>query len=127
MSEKKTILIIDDEPDTTTYYSALLEDNGYDTIIAENGEEGLEKLKEKTPDLITLDISMPEMSGLKFYRSLKENDAFKNIPVVIITGISKDFEKFITTRKKVLPPEGYISKPIERDKVLKLIGELIQQ
>ncbi len=125
MSEKKKILIIDDEPDTTTYYSALLEDNGYETIIAENGEDGLDKLKAQRPDLITLDISMPEVSGVKFYRTIKEMDAYKDIPVVIITGVSKDFEKFISSRKQVPAPDGYIAKPIEQDKVLKLIEDLI--
>jgi two-component system, OmpR family, alkaline phosphatase synthesis response regulator PhoP len=125
MSEKKKILIIDDEPDTTTYYAALLEDNGYETIIAENGEDGFTKLEENKPHLITLDISMPEVSGVKFYRTIKEDDRYKDIPVVIITGVSKDFEKFISSRKQVPAPDGYIAKPIEQDKVLKLIEELI--
>ena len=119
---KKTILIIDDEPDTRTYFTSILEDNGYNTITAINGEEGLSTIKEAHPDLITLDISMPEKSGIKLYREIKENEASKNIPVIIITGISDDFHKFISTRKQVPPPEGYISKPIDPEQFLEMVG-----
>ncbi len=122
--EKKTILVIDDEPDTVVYISSLLEDNGYATMSAKDGSEALEKINTGLPDLITLDITMPEKSGVRFYRDMKENDAWKNVPVIIITGISKDFEKFISTRSQVPPPDGYLSKPIDRDDLLKLVEKL---
>ena len=67
---------------------------------------------------------MPEKSGVRFYRDLRENEALKHIPVIMVTGISNDFEKFISSRKQVPPPEGYMSKPIDRDKILKMIEEL---
>ncbi|MDQ1266545.1 MAG: hypothetical protein QG635_1697 [Bacteroidota bacterium] len=121
----KTILIIDDEPDTLTFFSTLLEDNGYSTITAGNGEEGLAKLKETKPDLITLDITMPEMSGTKYYRTLRSNEDWKSIPIIIITGISDDFKKFISTRKQVPPPDGYISKPVDENELLALVKKLI--
>lgn len=124
MTDKKTILIIDDEPDTLTYFSSLLEDNGYLTITAENGEEGLKRLSETTPDLITLDISMPEMSGVKYYRTLRDNENWKSIPIIIITGVSDDFKRFISSRKQVPPPEGYISKPVDEKDLLDLVREL---
>jgi len=125
MSEKKTILIIDDEPDTLTYFESVLEDAGYHTITAENGEEGLKRLKEATPDLITLDVTMPEMSGVKYYKTLRQNEQWKSIPIIIITGISDDFRQFISTRKQVPPPEGYISKPVDEKELLKLVGKFI--
>jgi len=125
MEPKKTILIIDDEPDTLTFFSSVLEDHGYNTITAENGDEGLKKLDERTPDLITLDITMPEMSGVKFYRSLREDDRWKYIPIIIITGISGDFKDFISSRKQVPPPDGYISKPVDEEELLTLVGRLI--
>ena len=123
-SHKKKVLIIDDEPDTCTYFSSLLEDNDYEIEIAYDGEEGFAKLRAAIPDLITLDISMPEKSGVKFYREIKENDRWKNIPVIIITGVSDDFRKFISSRRQVPPPEGYISKPIDPEEFLKLVDEL---
>jgi CheY-like chemotaxis protein len=122
--KKKTILVIDDEPDVTVYLSTLLEDNGYDTVVAKDGAEALDKVKEARPDLITLDITMPETSGVRFYRDIKENDALKDIPIIIVTGISQDFERFISTRKQVPPPEGYIAKPVDRDEILKLVKKL---
>ncbi len=123
-SHKKKVLIIDDEPDTCTYFSSLLEDNDYEIEIAYDGEEGFAKLRAALPDLITLDISMPEKSGVKFYREIKENDRWKDIPVIIITGVSDDFRKFISSRRQVPPPEGYISKPIDPEEFLKLVDEL---
>jgi CheY-like chemotaxis protein len=76
------------------------------------------------PDLITLDVSMPEKSGIKFYREVKANDRWKQIPIIIVTGVSEDFKKFISTRHQVPPPEGYLSKPIDAQQILALIKKL---
>ena len=115
---RKTILIVDDEPDVVTYLTALLEDNGYACLSAADGAEGVEKARGAMPDLICLDITMPEKSGVKAYRELAENAATAKIPVIIVTGVSQDFEKFISTRKQVPPPTGYVAKPIDRAELL---------
>jgi CheY-like chemotaxis protein len=125
MAENKTVLIVDDEPDVVTWISTLLEDNGYSTVSAQNGEEALNRIKEARPDLVTLDISMPGTSGVRFYRDMKENDEWKTVPIVVVTGISDDFKQFISTRRQVPPPEGYISKPIEEKEILDLVKKLI--
>ena len=124
MVSQKTILIIDDEPDVLTYLSTLLEDHGYATILAKDGVEALTKLKASLPDLITLDVSMPEKSGVKLYREIKEDSRWKKIPIIIVTGVSGDFQKFISTRQQVPPPEGYLSKPINQEEILELIRKL---
>ncbi|MFH1050999.1 MAG: response regulator [bacterium] len=124
--DENTILIIDDEPDTLTFFSCLLEDNGYKTITAENGEEALKRIKENKPDLITLDITLPEMSGVKYYRIIKGNHEWKNIPIIIITGISDEFRKFISSRKRVPPPDGYISKPVEEKELVDMVKNLLK-
>jgi CheY-like chemotaxis protein len=125
MSEaKKTVLIVDDEPDTCTYFSTVLEDKGFETIIARDGAEGMAKLQESTPDLITLDITMPEKSGVRLYREIKNSEQWKNVPIIIITGVADDFEKFISSRKSVPPPEGYLAKPIDVEKFLELVEKL---
>ena len=121
--KKKTILIVEDEPDTVTYLSTLLGDAGYDTVAAEDGDQALEKVKAGPPDLITLDITMPHKSGVRFYRDMKESEKWKSIPIIIVTGISADFEKFISTRRQVPPPEGYLSKPIDREKMLAMVKQ----
>lgn len=123
--EKKTILVIDDEPDTRMYLTSLLEDNGYSTETAKDGEEGLAKVKESVPNLITLDVTMPEKSGVRFYRDMRENEQWKGIPIIFITGVSKDFERFISTRSKVPPPDGFLSKPIDQAELLAMVKRLV--
>jgi len=121
----RTILIVDDEPDVVSYLVLFLEDHGFLTLTAANGKEGYEKAKAERPDLITLDISMPGESGVRMYRNLQEDRETARIPVVIITGISHDFKRFIGTRKHVRAPEAYLEKPINREQLLATIRELL--
>ena len=124
MTDKKTVLIIDDDPDTVTYFSSVLEDNGYATVTAANGAAGIERVKESRPDLITLDITMPESTGVRCYRELRETEAWKGIPVIIITGVSEDFRTFISSRKHVPPPDGYLAKPVDEAQLLDAVRKL---
>jgi CheY-like chemotaxis protein len=123
-SKNKTVLVIDDEPDTLTFLTTLLEDNGYTTVTAMDGEQAAAKIKEMRPDLITLDVTMPEKSGVRFYREMKENDETRDIPIILVTGVSDDFERFISTRRQVPPPEGYVGKPVDQAKLLELANKL---
>jgi len=125
MANPKRILIVDDEQDIRTYLSTLFEDQGYTTVLAKDGMEALQQLQAGVPDLITLDISMPEKSGVKFFRDLKSDERWKKIPVIIVTGVSEDFKKFISSRQQVPAPEGFISKPIDREEILKIVEKLL--
>jgi CheY-like chemotaxis protein len=125
MSGKKRILVVDDEPDLVTFLRSVLEDAGYETVAAQDGEEALAAVQQSPPDLITLDISMPRKSGVRFYREMKDSQDWKKIPIIVITGISEDFKKFISTRKQVPPPEGYLSKPVEPKTLAELVGKLL--
>ena len=125
MTDKKTVLIIDDEPDTVTYFSSLLEDNGYAVVTAQNGSEAIERVKDARPDLITLDITMPETSGVRCYRDLREHEAWRSIPVIMVTGVSGDFQTFISTRKHLPPPDGYLGKPVDAAELLALVRKLL--
>jgi CheY-like chemotaxis protein len=125
MTAQKTILIVEDEADEVAYLKALFEDNGLAVISAVNGQDGFEKAKSQHPDLITLDISMPEESGVRMFRDLQNDPATSGIPVIIITGISHDFKRFIETRKQVRPPAGYFDKPPDREQLLAKIHELL--
>ena len=122
--EKKTILIVDDEPDFQTYLSTFMEDQVFSTVVADDGVQARAIVKENRPDLITLDITKSEKSGVKFYREMKENEEFSRIPIIIVTGIAKEFQKFISTRKQVPPPEGYFTKPPELDELLDAVNKL---
>jgi len=127
MTEGKeiTILVVDDEPDIVTYLTTVLEDNGYKTESAVNGLEGMEKLKSIKPDLVLLDMSMPEKSGVKMYREIRQDPETKELPVIMVTGLSRDFEKFISTRKQVPPPTDYVAKPIEKDEFLEKVKKAL--
>lgn len=121
----KKILVVDDEPDVVTYLSMVLKDHGYETLEAFNGEEALQKVLQDKPDLVTLDITMPEMSGVKAYRKMKEDETLRKIPVIIVTGISHDFKQFISTRPQVPPPEGYLEKPVKPEDLLAEVKRLL--
>jgi CheY-like chemotaxis protein len=124
MPSAKRILIVDDEQDIRTYLSTLLEDQGFETVLAKDGEEAMRQVQSVSPDLITLDISMPEKSGVKFFREMKSDDRWKKIPIIIVTGVSEDFKKFISSRHQIPAPEGFLSKPINQEEILKLVKEL---
>jgi len=126
MTDGKKILIIDDEEDVLTYLSVFFADNGFNVLEAQNGKEGVEKAFSEKPDIITLDVSMPEESGVKALRELQENKITRNTPVIIVTGVASDFKRFIETRKQVHPPEGYFEKPVDRDELLRKVKELLK-
>lgn len=127
----KKILVVDDEPHVVTYLETLLQDNGYETIAASNGREGMEKVKAEKPLLVCLDITMPEESGIQFYRDLKEDPLLRAIPVVIVTAVTgyggdpDGLRKFLSTRRHVPPPEGYFSKPIDKSEFIAKIKQLL--
>jgi CheY-like chemotaxis protein len=123
--DTKTVLVVDDDPDARAYLSTVLQDNGFTATTADDGTQAIAALEQQVPDLVTLDISMPEKSGVAVYRKLKEDERLKGVPVIIVTGISDDFERFISSRRQVPPPEGYISKPVDAEEFLRTVKDLI--
>ena len=129
--DKKSILILDDEPHVVTYLEALLQDHGYETTSAANGRQGMEAVKAKRPDLITLDITMPEESGIRFYRNLRENPDLASIPVFVVTALTgyggdpDTFENFLKKRRQIPPPEGFFSKHIDQTEFLEAVSEIL--
>ena len=128
---RRTVLVVDDEPHVVAYLEMLLQDQGYATVSAADGREGLEKAKAKRPDLICLDITMPEESGVRMYRNLKEDPRLARVPVLVVTAVTglggdpEPFRHFLDTRKSVPPPEGFFSKPIEREQFLAKVDEIL--
>jgi CheY-like chemotaxis protein len=126
----KKILIIDDEPDVLVFLGTLLRKNGYEVCEACNGEEGMKKVAEEKPDLVCLDLLMPEKTGIKMYREMRKDAALKSVPVIMVTGFSTpmigymEFKKFIHERS-IPAPEGYIEKPINKEEFLKAVKEVV--
>lgn len=123
--DAKTVLVVDDDPDAREFLTTVLQDNGFATTTANDGTEAIAMIEKSPPDLVALDITMPEKSGVAVYRRLKEDDQLKAIPVIVVTGISGDFKKFISSRRQVPPPEGYISKPVDHEQFLKMVKDLL--
>jgi twitching motility two-component system response regulator PilH len=122
--DAKTVLVVDDDPDAREYLSTVLQDNGFIATTANDGVEAIAALEQQVPDLVALDITMPEKSGVAVYRKLKEDDRLKGVPVIIVTGISDEFERFISTRRQDPRPEGYISKPVGAEEFARMVKEL---
>lgn len=89
MTEKKRILVVDDEPDLVTVVTAALEKEGFEVDSAYNGVEGLEKVKANPPDAIVLDVMMPEKDGYKMCAELKKEDQFADIPIIMLTAVAE--------------------------------------
>jgi CheY-like chemotaxis protein len=136
----KKILVVDDEPDSVDYLCSILEENGYEHISASDGVEGLELARKEKPDMILLDLIMPEKSGIKMFQELKTAPELRNIPVIIVSGVSEitgvDFKNFIFKQplkadKRVgtdgetrfTGPNAFVEKPIRPDELIKVIEE----
>ncbi len=114
----KKILIVDDDPNIIDYLTTLFEDNGYTAIAAQDVQEGLDMAKKELPDLITLDLEMPEEWGPRFYRKMSQDKSLKNIPVIVISGLSGGDH---AVGKAV----AFLNKPFDRDELLKIVKETL--
>jgi CheY-like chemotaxis protein len=129
--ERRTVLVVDDEPHVVAYLEMLLKDQGYATVSAGDGRDGMEKARRHAPDLVCLDITMPEESGIRMYRNLREDPELARIPVVVVTAVTglggdpEPFRAFLSSRKHLPPPDGFFPKPIEREKFLERVDELL--
>ncbi|MFA5039491.1 MAG: response regulator [Candidatus Omnitrophota bacterium] len=118
-SQKRNILVVDDDPDIVDIISICLKDNNLNPLKAYNGPEALEKLKAENADLILLDINMPGMNGFEVIKHLKNNPKTCEIPIVVLTGtyISEDDKKHGVT----LGVAKYLTKPFSADDLVKEI------
>lgn len=123
----KKILIIDDEPAIITYLSTLFQDHGYEVVTSTSADDALEKARTEGPDLITLDLLMPDKTGIRLYRDLRKDQRLKEIPVIMVTGFTSaqhpliDFRKFIYERS-IPAPEGFIEKPVDPETLLAAVS-----
>ena len=123
----KTAVIIDDEPDITTYVGTFLSDNGWNVRSANDPNDGIALAQESPPDVILLDVMMPERGGLSTLIALRKDERTANVPVVLVTGIQdslkSDFGDFLE-RFKNYHPDAYLQKPIDEAELLKTLDQL---
>jgi len=131
VAAKKRVLIVDDELDQRIYVATLFKTSGYAAIVTKNGAEGLQEAKELTPDLIILDVMMPEAGGVDMYRKLKSDPALRDIPVIMLTGVGKkSFSHYlkmlnIQIKESIPEPDAYMEKPLDHEKMLELAEQLL--
>ncbi len=118
----KTILIVEDEPKNLTLLRDLLQVSGYSTIEAGNGKQGVELAKSQKPDLILMDIQMPEMDGLEATQILKADATTSNIPILALTSYAMKGDE-----ERILQAgcDGYLAKPIDIKELLKIVAEYL--
>lgn len=114
----KKILIIDDDPDITSYLKDIFDEAGYTTFTAKDGVEGLQLAQVNRPDAITLDMDMPNRGGTLFYVKLRQEPGLADIPVVVISGVGPR-PPAISKNVPVL------SKPVDPKKTLALVKEML--
>ena len=128
--ERPKILIVDDDPDFVEATKTILETRPYQVLSASNGEEGLHKVREESPDLIILDVMMKRLdSGLEVCRALKKNPQSKHIPILMITGVRErvgfDFMEEAVD-EDWLPADDYVAKPVKSAELLRRVDNLIK-
>jgi len=127
----KKVLLVDDDPDILVLNQTVVEENGFEPVTAENGEQGLALARSEKPDAIVLDILMPRQSGIKMYRALKLDDTLKDIPVVVLSGIAR--KSFLKSQdilsgsdgRQVPEPEIYLEKPVSPDMLADAIRKVL--
>ena len=121
---KNKILLIDDEKDILEFLSYNLNKAGYKTDQAENGDEGLKKLKTFKPDLIIVDVMMPVLDGIEFCSIVRSNPQNKNIIIVFLTARSEDYTQIVALESGA---DDFISKPIKPKLLITKINSLIKR
>lgn len=114
----KKILIVDDDPNIRDYLSSLMEDNEYQPLTASDVQQGLTIARKEIPDLITLDLDMPGEWGPRFYRHMSQEPDLKNIPVIVISGMSGN-------EYAVSKAVASFTKPFDRKELIKTIREVL--
>ncbi len=128
-SEPPLIAIIDDEADITTYLGVALGDNGYRVTTTNDPAAALAMLEEEVPDLICLDILMPEQTGLALYTEIVQHPRLAAVPVVILSGLTMNDELMERIwRNSALPaPVSLLEKPVDVDRLLRTIRAILHQ
>jgi two-component system alkaline phosphatase synthesis response regulator PhoP len=121
---KKRILIVDDERDIVETIQFMLESEGFECLLAYDGEDALLKARTENPDLILLDIMLPKINGYQVCRLLKFDEKYKDIPIIMLTAKAQDTDKLMG---KETGADEYVCKPFVMDELVKMIREYLNK
>lgn len=123
------VLVVDDDPDIRDVLEALLESEGFETVLANDGEQALEAIKKENPDLMILDLLMPVMDGFAVCKQLQDPrwSKWKNMPVLILTSVREEVSqrRYELETGLSLDVDDYVEKPIDPDIVLDRVKKLL--
>ena len=122
MAGKKRILVVDDEPGIQATLRARLEANGYEVLVASDGESGLQRARDEKPDLILLDLMLPKRDGYSLCRLIKFDNRFQHIPVIMLTARTQERDR---TLGRKTGADAYVTKPFDAIQLLDTIRRLL--
>ena len=122
-TETKHILCIEDEPEMIDLIRLILGRRGFEVIGAAGGKDGLEKVRQQPPDLILLDLMMPDMDGWEVYQQIKADEKIKNIPVIVVTAKAQSIDKVLGLH--IAKVDDYIAKPFSPQDLLNSVDKVI--
>ena len=122
------VAIIDDEEDITTYLGLALEDSGFRVASTTNPSEAIPMLEEAGPDLICIDLLMPEQTGISLYAELVNHSRFRSVPIVILSGLAarEDMPNILRQAGDLPQPADFIEKPVDIQLFLRTVGALTE-
>lgn len=118
------ILVVEDDLLNRMFYHEVLESRGYEVTLVADGALVMDEVQRIRPDLITMDIQLPHISGLRLIRKLREDDATRDIPVIAITAFAGKGEE---ARAMAAGASGYLSKPVTVDKLTRSIAAMLPE
>lgn len=124
---KKRVLVVDDEPDFVAMMKEILVDEGFDVEIAYNGVEAVNKVKTNPPDLVLLDVMMPEKDGYQVCSELKKDDETADIPVILLTAVADHVSstQYSHSQGINLEADDFLTKTASPDEIIESIESLI--
>lgn len=125
MAEKKRILCIEDEAEMIDLTRLVLEREGFEVLGAVGGSQGLEIVKREKPDLVLLDLMMPDIDGWEVYRQMKADEDSAQIPVIVVTAKAQSIDKVLGLQ--VAKVDDYITKPFGPKELLESIHRILNR
>ena len=125
---RKKILLVDDDPDLVEAMKIILENKSYDVAVAHDGKEGLKKVETEQPNLIILDVMMPEIDGYEMCTKLKSDPQYGHIPILLLTAVGEAISTTTYTKEMGMKMEAddYIPKPVELTELVERVEKLFR-
>jgi len=121
--KKKVVVCIEDEPEMIDLVKLILGRKGFELVGAVGGREGLETVRTLKPDLVLLDLMMPDMDGWEVYQQMKTDEELKNIPVIVVTAKAQSIDKVLGLH--IAKVDDYVTKPFGPQELLQSVNKVL--